>query len=67
MWCQNVSKCASRISKFMGTVCSVLRDKTVGFEDLYVSVEITKCLPILIYGIWSLHSSSMSLYSLSVI
>ena len=28
---------ASRISKFIGTICSVLRDKMVGFEDLCFS------------------------------
>ena len=52
---------ASRISKFMGTICSVLRVKMVGFEDLYVSVVVTKCIPTLLYGICSLHLSSMSL------
>ena len=46
-------------------IYSVLRDKMVGFEDLYVSVVPTKCLPILLYGICSLHLSSMSLSSLS--
>ena len=58
---------ASHISKFMGTICSVLRDKMVKFEDLYVSVMLTKCLPILLYGICSLHLSSISLFGLSVI
>ena len=56
---------ASRISKFMDTICSVLRDKMVGFEDLYVSVVLTKCLPISLYGICSLHLPSLSLFNLS--
>ena len=58
---------ANRINKFMGTVCSVLKDKMVGFEDLHVSVVLLKYLPILLHGICSLHLSCISLSSLSVI
>ena len=59
----NVASC---ISKFMGTTCLVLRDRTVRFENICFSCT-NKVFAYLLYGNCSLHLTSISLSSLSVI
>ena len=43
--------CMKRIRKFMASVASVLRFKMEGYENVFAEILITKCLPILSYGL----------------
>ena len=42
---------SQRCRKFLASVCCVLRNKVVGFEDIFAHVLVRKCLPILNYGL----------------
>jgi hypothetical protein len=42
--------CSSRRRKLLGSVCSVLRHKCIGYEDVFAKILVSKCLPILNYG-----------------
>ena len=44
----------NRLSKFYAAISSVLKDKFFGFERVYVHVLLSKCLPILFYGLHSM-------------
>ena len=48
----------TRLNKFYAAVNSVLKDKLFGFERVYVHVLLSKCLPILIYGLDSMVNNS---------
>ena len=48
----------NRLNKFYAAIISVLKDKLFGFERVYVHVLLSKCLPILFYGL-----DSMVIYS----
>jgi hypothetical protein len=58
---------SERSKKFIGSVASVLRDRVIGGEDVYVHVIKTKCMPLLFYGIDCLRLDSISLQKLTVI
>lgn len=58
---------SARVRKFISSVSSVLRGRVSGFEDVYLNVILTKCMPILFYGIDCLCVDSRSMNSLSVI
>ncbi len=42
---------SDRCRKFMASVCSVLRHKVTGYEDVFSEILIRKCLPVLDYGL----------------
>jgi hypothetical protein len=44
----------SRLHKFHAAVCAVLKDRLPNFEHIYVRLLLSKCLPILYYGLDSL-------------
>ena len=56
-----------RIQKFTAAVCALLRGRIISFENVYVNVMVTKCMPILFYGIDCLHLDCNSLNRLSVV
>jgi hypothetical protein len=55
----------NRLNKFYAAVCNVLKDKLLGFEDVYVRLLLTKCMPILFYGLDSLCINSKTVQALS--
>ena len=48
----------NRLNKFYAAISSVLKDKLFGFERVYVHVLLSKCLPILFYGLNSMAINS---------
>ena len=55
----------SRLQKFHAAVCTVLKNKLAGFENVYVRLLVTKCMPILFYGMDSLTLSSNVLQTIT--
>jgi hypothetical protein len=51
----------NRLNKFHAAVGAVLREKLHGFEDVYVHLLLTKCMPILFYGVDALIFSGKNL------
>ena len=37
--------------KFIGSVASILRGRIAGFNDAYINIVKSKCMPILFYGV----------------
>ena len=56
-----------RIQKFTAAVCTFLRKRIIGFENVYINVMVTKCMPILFYEIDCLHLDCYALKRLSVV
>jgi hypothetical protein len=52
--------CIKKIRKFMAAVSSVLHCKVVGLESVFAEILVSKCLPILLYGLDSLSLDSHS-------
>jgi hypothetical protein len=52
--------CRKRIQKFMATISSVLRCKMEGYEDVFATILVKKCLPVLLYGLDCLFLDSYS-------
>jgi hypothetical protein len=57
--------CSKRTQKFMAAVSSILLHKVIGYESLFSTLLISKCLPILSYGLDCLMLDSKSLNSVS--
>ena len=49
----------NRLNKFYAAINSVLKDKLFGIERVYVYVLLSKCLPILFYGLDSMVINSI--------
>ena len=56
-----------RIQKFTAAVCTILRERIIGFENVYINVMVTKCMLILFYEIDCLHLDCNALKRLSVV
>jgi hypothetical protein len=57
--------CKPRVQKFISSVCSVLRNKVIGYETVFVDILIKKCLPVLFYGMECTFLDKQSVKSLS--
>ena len=57
--------CRKRIQKFLAAVSLVLQNKVHGYELVFASILITKCLPILSYGLDCLMLNSKNVNAVS--
>jgi hypothetical protein len=55
--------CSERIHKFIASVCSVLRFKVKGLENVFANILVQKCLPVLFYGLDCIMLNSVELKS----
>ena len=58
---------SERSHKFIGSVASILRGRTAGFNDVYINIVKSKCMPILFYGVDDLCLHSQKLDKMSVV
>jgi hypothetical protein len=57
--------CKPRVQKFIASVCSVLRNKVIGYENVFAQILIRKCLPVLSYGLECVFLNSQSIRSVT--